>query len=98
VKTSAPAFDPRTIRRRLGLKQVDFWPRIGVTQSCGSRYECGNREMPRPVRELLRLVYVEQVDLSQIKRIDIEIIGHLQAAHPGLYRTLRRAVKKRGVS
>lgn len=87
-------FNPREIRRRLGLNQEQFWTQIGVTQSGGSRYESG-REMPKPVRELLRLVHVEQVDLSQVKRVDFEIISHLKTAHPDLYRSLRRAVKSR---
>jgi transcriptional regulator with XRE-family HTH domain len=86
--------NPREIRRRLGLNQEQFWTQIGVTQSGGSRYESG-REMPKPVRELLRLVHVEQVDLSQVKRVDFEIIAHLKASHPDLYRSLRRAVKGR---
>jgi hypothetical protein len=47
------------------------------------------------VRELLRLVHVEQVDLSQVKRVDFEIISHLKTSHPDLYRSLRRAVKGR---
>ena len=50
--------DPREIRRKLGLNQQQFWSKIGVTQSGGSRYESG-RNMPRPVRELLRLVHVD---------------------------------------
>jgi transcriptional regulator with XRE-family HTH domain len=86
--------NPREIRRRLGLNQEQFWTQIGVTQSGGSRYESG-REMPKPVRELLRLVHVEQIDLSQVKRVDFEIISYLKASHPDLYRTLRRAVKSR---
>ena len=84
--------NPREIRRRLGLNQEQFWTQIGVTQSGGSRYESG-REMPKPVRELLRLVHVEQVDLSQVKRVDFEIISYLKDSHPDLYRSLRRAVK-----
>jgi len=86
--------NPREIRRRLGMNQEQFWTQIGVTQSGGSRYESG-RDMPRPVKELLRLVHVEQLDLSQVKRIDFEIIIYLKEAHPDLYRTLRRAVKSR---
>jgi hypothetical protein len=66
----------------------------GVTQSGGSRYESG-REMPRPVKELLRLVHVEQIDLSQVKRVDFEIISYLKDSHPDLYRNLRKAVKGR---
>jgi transcriptional regulator with XRE-family HTH domain len=86
--------NPREIRRRLGLNQEQFWTQIGVTQSGGSRYESG-REMPKPVRELLRLVHVEQIDLSQVKRVDFEIISYLKLSHADLYRTLRRAVKGR---
>ena len=86
--------NPREIRRRLGLNQEQFWTQIGVTQSGGSRYESG-REMPKPVRELLRLVHVEQIDLSQVKRVDFEIISYLKESHPDLYRSLRRAVRSR---
>ena len=76
------------------MNQEQFWTQIGVTQSGGSRYESG-RDMPRPVKELLRLVHVEQLDLSQVKRVDFEIIGYLKDSHPDLYRTLRRAVRSR---
>jgi transcriptional regulator with XRE-family HTH domain len=92
VKLFDRVLNPREIRRRLGLNQEQFWTQIGVTQSGGSRYESG-REMPKPVRELLRLVHVEQVDLSQVKRVDFEIISYLKETHPDLYRSLRRAVK-----
>ena len=86
--------NPREIRRRLGMNQEQFWTQIGVTQSGGSRYESG-RDMPRPVKELLRLVHVEQLDLSQVKRVDFEIINYLKTSHPDLYRKLRKAVKGR---
>ena len=92
MKLFERVLNPREIRRRLGLNQEQFWTQIGVTQSGGSRYESG-REMPKPVRELLRLVHVEQVDLSQVKRVDFEIINYLKVSHPDLYRTLRKAVK-----
>jgi len=94
VKLLERVLNPREIRRRLGLNQEQFWTQIGVTQSGGSRYESG-REMPRPVRELLRLVHVEQIDLSQVKRVDFEIISYLKEAHPDLYRSLRRAARGR---
>ena len=94
VKLLERVLNPREIRRRLGLNQEQFWTQIGVTQSGGSRYESG-REMPRPVRELLRLVHVEQIDLTQVKRVDFEIISYLKEAHPDLYRSLRRAARGR---
>ena len=55
----------RDIRKKLGLNQSEFWSKIGVTQSGGSRYESG-RNMPKPVRELLRLVHIERVDLEKV--------------------------------
>ena len=88
--------NPREIRRKLGLNQEQFWTKIGVTQSGGSRYESG-REMPKPVRELLRLVHIEQIDLSQVRREDFEVIHYLKTHHPDLYRTLRRAARGRTV-
>ena len=83
--------DPRRIRRQLGMNQQDFWSQIGVTQSGGSRYESG-RNMPRPVRELLRLVHVEQVDLSKVRREDFEIVEYLKEVHPDLFKSLQKAV------
>jgi len=94
VKLFDRVLNPREIRRRLGLNQEQFWTQIGVTQSGGSRYESG-REMPKPVRELLRLVHVEQIDLSQVKRIDFEIISYLKDSHADLYRSLRRAARSK---
>lgn len=85
-------FNPREIRQRLGLNQQEFWTRIGVTQSGGSRYESG-RSMPKPVRELLRLVHIEQIDLTRVRKEDFQILAHLKAHHPDLYQSLRRAVR-----
>ena len=81
--------NPREIRQRLGMNQEQFWTQVGVTQSGGSRYE-GGRSMPKPVRELLRLVHVEQIDLSKVKKEDFEIIEYLQSHQPQLYQNLRR--------
>ena len=47
--------------------------------------------MPKPVRELLRLVHVEQVDLEKVKREDFEILEYLKTDQPELYKKLRRA-------
>ena len=84
--------NPREIRRKLGLNQQEFWTQIGVTQSGGSRYESG-RNMPKPVRELLRLVHVEQLDLARVKKEDFEIIGFMKEEHPDLYKSLKKAVR-----
>ncbi len=84
--------NPREIRQRLRLNQEQFWTRIGVTQSGGSRYETG-RSMPRPVQELLRLVHVERLDLSKVRGEDLEIVQHMKANHPQLYQSLKKAVR-----
>jgi transcriptional regulator with XRE-family HTH domain len=44
------------LRKQLGLNQSEFWSRVGVTQSGGSRYETG-RKLARPVTILIDLVY-----------------------------------------
>ncbi|WP_269532198.1 DNA-binding transcriptional regulator [Chitinimonas sp. BJYL2] len=87
-------FNPREVRRKLGLNQQEFWTKIGVTQSGGSRYESG-RNMPKPVRELLRLVHVEQIDLTRVRREDFDIIDYLKDNHPDLYKSLQKAVRAR---
>ncbi|MDA8382813.1 MAG: transcriptional regulator [Betaproteobacteria bacterium] len=92
MKLFEKILNPREIRRKLGLNQQEFWTQIGVTQSGGSRYESG-RSMPKPVRELLRLVHIEQVDLTKVRREDFEIIDYLKGSHPDLYKSLRKAVR-----
>lgn len=42
----------RDKRLKSGLNQEQFWNRLGVTQSGGSRYEAGRR-VPAPVQKLL---------------------------------------------
>lgn len=46
----------RRLRNKLNLNQQQFWSRVGVTQSCGSRYETG-RALPAPVNMLLTIAY-----------------------------------------
>lgn len=90
--TATEKLNPRAIRRKLGMNQQEFWSMIGVTQSGGSRYESG-RNMPKPVMHLLRLVHVERVDISRIRREDIELIEFLKAKNPTLLRDLRKQAK-----
>lgn len=91
---SSEDIDVREIRRKLGLNQQQFWSKIGVTQSGGSRYESG-RNMPKPVRELLRLVHVEQIDIQRIKRDEIEVIEYLKSEEPDLFKTLKKSAKSK---
>jgi predicted transcriptional regulator len=91
LKPFARIQNPRDLRKKLGLNQMDFWSQIGVTQSGGSRYESG-RSMPKPVRELLRLVYVKQVSLARADGVDLQIAEHLRQTKPALYKSLRARV------
>lgn len=51
--------DPFKLWKGLGLNQSDFWGRLAVNQSGGSRYENGRR-MPGPVGKLLGTVYLKE--------------------------------------
>ena len=48
--------DYKTLRTKLRMNQTEFWSRIGVTQSGGSRYE-GGRNAPEPTRIVVDLAY-----------------------------------------
>lgn len=84
--------DVREIRRKLGLNQQQFWSKIGVTQSGGSRYESG-RNIPRPVQQLLRLVHVEQIDVTKVKREDFDVIEYLKANEPETLKNLKKLAR-----
>jgi transcriptional regulator with XRE-family HTH domain len=84
--------DARAIRRKLGLNQQQFWSKLGVTQSGGSRYESG-RNMPRPVQHLLRLVHVEQIDIAKVRKDDFEVIEYMKAKKADLFKELKKEAK-----
>ena len=46
----------QAVRVKRGENQSQFWGRLGVTQSGGSRYESG-RTIPKPVQLLLQVAY-----------------------------------------
>ena len=87
--------NPGDIRRKLGLNQSEFWGNIGVTQSGGSRYESG-RNMPRPVRELLRLVHIEGIDLGKVRADHVAVAEQLKRTNPKLYDRLRESFRNSG--
>jgi DNA-binding XRE family transcriptional regulator len=80
------------MREMSGLNQTEFWQRVGVTQSGGSRYETGRR-LPKPVLSLLRLVYIEKLDLERVRREDVELVEYLRAEERDLYQRLRRKAR-----
>ena len=62
MTTKAPKLAPVTgeaalaMRKKLNVNQTQFWSRVGIGPSAGSRYESG-RNIPRPVQMLLRIAY-----------------------------------------
>ena len=46
----------RELRRKMSISQSEFWSRIGVTQSGGSRYET-TRKVPKPTQTVIDLAY-----------------------------------------
>jgi len=79
----------RELRLQLGMTQMEFWDKVGVTQSGGSRYENGS-PMPWPVRELVRIVHVENIHIELANRDDMEIINLLKGQHTDLYAALKK--------
>ena len=77
-----------------GRVALPIWSTLGVTQSGGSRYESG-RNMPKPVRELLRLVHVEQIDIKTIKREDWDVIEYLKSQEPELFKSLKKSARSK---
>jgi transcriptional regulator with XRE-family HTH domain len=59
--------NPLVLRRKLRLNQTEFWGRVGVTQSGGSRYENGNI-VPGYLKLLIELAYGNN-PLELMKRI-----------------------------
>jgi transcriptional regulator with XRE-family HTH domain len=93
MKASSKSIQPSNLRHKLGLNQQEFWSVVGVTQSGGSRYESG-RSMPKPVRELVRLVHIEGIDLAHVRRDDFEVAKHLRTKNVTLYRRLLQESRK----
>ena len=61
--------DPKTARLKKGMNQSQFWNRVGVTQSGGSRYETG-RTIPEPVKILLAVAFgTEKQSADAIKKM-----------------------------
>ena len=83
----------KEIRKKTGLNQIDFWGKVGVTQSGGSRYETG-RKMPKPVRELLRLVHIERVDLERVNGKDLSVLRLLKEQEAETYHRLLKQLEK----
>lgn len=85
--------DVEKLREFTRLNQTQFWGQVGITQSGGSRYEKGRR-IPKSVQALLRLVYIEKLDLARVRREDVELVEYLRSEQRELYEKLRREARK----
>lgn len=63
IKKTALIKDYKTLRTKLRLNQTEFWNRLGVTQSGGSRYESG-RPVPRATAILAHMVYIKGMEID----------------------------------
>ena len=63
--------DVSALRTRLSLTQLEFWKRVGMTQSAGCRYERGNRTLPKTMQMLITLAYSRNPMpfLNQLRRL-----------------------------
>lgn len=69
--------DIRALRKKLDLNQVEFWKRLHVTQSGGSRYEAG-RTIPKQVLMLIHLVFAdEKAAATLLKKLREDKVGEL---------------------
>jgi len=55
------------MRRESRLSQEEFWGRIGISQSGGSRYENGRR-ISEPVRILITIAYGSEKERASMLR------------------------------
>ncbi|MGE5469236.1 MAG: helix-turn-helix domain-containing protein [Bacteroidota bacterium] len=55
----------KSLRKNLGLNQSEFWSRISVSQSGGSRYESGGN-IPKSVQYLLQLTFGTEKQVSDL--------------------------------
>ena len=82
----------KALRYAKGMNQYEFWTTIGVSQTGGSSYENGRR-MPVPVALLVDLVHVRGIDVTKLKREDMDVLQFTEDNHPDLYESLLKAVR-----
>lgn len=58
--------EARELRYRLTMKQDEFWGRIAVKQSAGSRYESESNPLPHQISCLLQIAYGTPAQAQQV--------------------------------
>ena len=82
----------KALRYAKGMNQIEFWIKIGVTQSGGSRYENGKR-MPVPVALLVDLVHVRGINVTKLKHEDMAVLQFMEESQPYLYTALLKGMR-----
>ena len=59
AKKKRPIKDYVKVRTAMNLTQTEFWGRLGVGQSRGSRYESGVTPVPLQTAAIAHSVYIE---------------------------------------
>lgn len=99
MKTKETTTDIRALRKKLGLNQSQFWGKVGLSQSCGSRHE-SSRESSEPIAKLIELVHVKGIDVDRITADDWSVAQYLRENNlPGfreLAKLARAAQKAKG--
>lgn len=54
------------MRKDMGLNQTDFWSKVFLTQSAGSRYEKSGHEVSNQTNALLILVYGSKAEAEAL--------------------------------
>lgn len=93
--TEKPAKKPpsirnyRELRRKMDITQSEFWSRIGVTQSGGSRYETG-RKAPNTTQTVIDLTYgpakVALEKLAALRGVSVDDLIASQACNKKSHR------------
>lgn len=65
MKLPVTSDDVVAIRKKLGINQNQFWAKLSVTQSGGSRYE-NDRNIAAPVQHLIIIAYGTQAESDKL--------------------------------
>jgi hypothetical protein len=78
--------EPRTMRRRSGKTQIQFWRGYGVTQSGGSRFErndSNRTQLPFTLALLVGLEVTGKVTAEDIAEVRAALLPHYPGRRAG---------------
>ena len=69
AKHKTVLMDVPKLRGELGLSQADFWGKLGISQSGGSRME-GQGVVSQAIYKLIKLQYILNVDVDTGEKLN----------------------------